>query len=394
MKAVTVKQAKISTTKKTLFGMLSLLLLAAGKISAAPQTQSSQSLSQIQGDGPSARKLKGSWNFTLANSQYQDEFNQKNMTTAEVGVNISYDLTSILRLRLDPRFSFETGYLQTENEGTSSQSYWTAKEASANLAPWEYLEISAGALNQSALHTKIILDDIAFPAARLTLQNSSKENIRFGFKAQTAIATSSSLATDTKEFEPTPTFNSAGLFVQGQWSRVRAGFRANYFQFNNLPSSLATVSGLLGNSVTATSNDISEFTYSYRGYEVAANTEVLFGRFAYEIKGAMVKNTSVASNLSDGFRVENALAMKVHPEWKVGPSYEYFRIEPDAVVANYNAKSLTANRVGYRAGLAVEMLKIFKAGIKAGVRDVVFESPSQSREKTLDLELETLNVPF
>lgn len=370
-----------------------IFVLTAGVLSHAQSSAASSSLAGSFKKTNKENKLKGSWNFTLSNSQNRDELNQKNMTAANIGFDLTYDLTSILRLRLDPRFSFETGYLQTENETDSSQSSFKAKEASANLTPVEYVEISAGALNQSALHSTILLDDIAFPAARLTLQSSADNNLRVGLKAQSAIATSSSLATDTKEFEPTPTFNSAGLFFEGEWSKFKMNVRANYFQFKNLPSSLANVSGILGNTVT-TNGDISEFNYQYRGYEVAGGAKSRLGPMTYEIKAALVKNTAVSSALGDGFRVENSLGFKVHRQWALFPTYEYFKIEPDAIVANYNAKSLTANRAGYRAGFVVEMLKTFKAGIKAGVRDVVYVSTTQSREKTLDLELETLNVPF
>lgn len=396
MSNVTVQLLKNLGSSRSLLGALVLSLLAPQSLFAAAEKINASSLktNTISLEETAPKKFNGSWNFALSNSQYRDEFNQKNMTATSVGVDLTYDLTRVLQLKFNPRFAFETGYLQTETQSDSSYSAWTTKEASVNLTPVEYVELSAGALNQSALHSRLLLADIAFPAVRLTLQTAENQNLRFGFKAQSAIATSSSLSTETNELEKTPSFQSAGLFTQGQWRRFKFGLRANYFQFKNLPTSLATVSGVLGNTVNSTSNDMSEFAYEYKGYEVNGNSKILVGRFSYEIKAAFVKNTVVEKELSEGFRVENSLAMKVHPEWSMAPSYEYFKIAPDAAVAAYNSSSLTANRVGYRAGFSAEMLKIFKASIKAGQRSVVYVSPSQSREKTLDLELETMNVPF
>lgn len=64
-----------------------------------------------------------------------------------------------------------------------------------------------GALDQSVDHSPILLSETTFPAVRATLQNNY-----VGTTAEAAIATSSSLSTQTRSFEKTPTFQSAGIF--------------------------------------------------------------------------------------------------------------------------------------------------------------------------------------
>src|SRR5690606_10942458 len=104
---------------------------------------------------------------------------------------------------------------------------------------------SAGALNQKYMHASLLMDELAFPAARGEVI-LTRGTILSALALETAIPTSTSLSTNTRELEPTPSLNTASLKVNLQGARnLYLKLSGGYFIYNNLPSAVAQESRLL-----------------------------------------------------------------------------------------------------------------------------------------------------
>jgi hypothetical protein len=338
--------------------------------------------------------LTTSWALSLGASRYEDALaKQKTQTTFGLSMKFDYNLTSFLNLKINPRAQSANGHVQSDSATSGKTSSLEVGEASVNLHDGSWIRFSVGALNQSDLFTSMLVDDLAFPAARLSLQVGKESETFGGFFAQAAVPTSSSLTTNSKDYEKTPSFNSAGL--QGQWKvqDFTLKSQASYFEYRDLPSGIATDSAPLGNTtIGGDLSPASEFSYEYRGAEAMLGLRYEFARrMAIELSGTAIRNDGAPSDLNQATRLRAAL------DWITGsvkwtPKVETFRIEPDAVVAYYNSSKYETNRVGYATGLDLQYKRVFKVSFSGGERDVVFESASQSRERFIALSLETLDA--
>lgn len=337
--------------------------------------------------------LEGSWNLRLQNSRLEDSFNQKTVSEFQVGLELRYFPVRQVYFHLAPKFTYANGFTQTQSESRSNGATWGVREGSANLILFKDSLISGGALDQSVDHPSLLLGEITFPALKLKVQSDTEAFVVAGVQAETAIPTSNSLSSQTKDFEKTPSFQSASAFVKLQKTIVEGSAQIGSFEFKNLPMAVSTPSGLLGNTTTPTSGTDSLFVYDYKGIFATLELKARMGRFiTLRTLAEGVQNDQAPEEFNQARRSKTTLDLLVSRNFVLSPFYEYFHIEPDAVVANYNSYSLNTNRVGYRAGSEIAYMKKIKISLSAGERDVVFESPYQQREKTWYLTLGTFDV--
>src|SRR5438445_12094789 len=179
---------------------------------------------------------------TLFRSQSQAKY-----IDLRLDLRSKYTLTSSLLLDLQPSIRLVSGQAQTIDGADKMENKILLNQAAAHYSPFSGLRLSAGALNQRFMHSALLIDEMAFPAARI-MGLTKGDTLEAGLAVETAIPTSTSLSTNTKELEPTPSLNTAALLMKWQPSKEaywKAG--VSYFMFNNLPSSVAQQSLLLGN---------------------------------------------------------------------------------------------------------------------------------------------------
>lgn len=336
--------------------------------------------------------IEGTWNIGLKNYRYEDQFNKKNTTDFSLQTYLTYFPVEEVSFHFAPKFNYVNGYSQTLGTDSASQSTWTVREASINAEPFSDILGSAGALDQSVDHPALLLGEIAFPAVRLKLQTNSKNMFYAGIKGESAIPTSASLSTETQDLEKTPSFTSGSIYLTLQKSVVEGSLQAGIYEYQDLPMTVATKSALLGNTTTATSGKDSIFTYGYKGPFAKANLTAHIGKYvSLNGLGEWVQNESAPTEFNQGARSKFSADVLLPRRLILSPFYEYYRIEPDAVVAQYNGY-LTTNRVGYDAGLSVTYKKILRITASGGERGVLYETPNQNQERTWTLKLETLDV--
>lgn len=351
----------------------------------------------------SAQNLQANWYVSLGGKRNQDALsNQKTEANFSINLNASYDLTSFLNLKASPRLYFRNGNVQSDSATSGKDNTVELAEASANFHYDEMVQFSLGALNQGRHFSRMFIDDIAFPAANLSLQlgtagTAEKKESFAALSVQSAIPTSSTLTTNSRDYEKTPTLSMIGTQGQVVWENWSLNPRLNYFEYKNLPSTVASDSGVLGNSVRRLSDDTSsaaEFLYPYQGFEGGLVTRYDATRnLGFHLAGHFSENTAAPKNLAQASTFQLGMDYWMG-SLKWTPSFEYFKIAPDAAVAYYNEALYETNRVGYQGGLALQYKKIFVIALKGGERDVVFESATQSREHFYSLALETLHASF
>lgn len=344
--------------------------------------------------------LQGTWAVSLGARRFEDEFNQKSTTDFRLGAELTYRPLELLEFRVLPSFRSSSGYTQTiddKAQGSGSGSF-LLREASANLSTQmmakSNLRLSIGALNEEAIHSNLMFsEDLSFPAVRLTLSSNPQAIFVAGVHAQTAIVTASSLSTQTQSFEKTPTFQSQVLFLKLQKTAVEATLSAGMFGFGNLPTSVATRSALLGNTTDSTTALDSTFRYAYQGSLANGDLRASFNRyFAVGAGAAWLQNRAAPQNQNEGSVYEAYSDLDFSRSFQLTPFYQYFRIQSDATVASLNSETLNTNRVGYSAGFRMGLAKLVKLSLSGGERDVLTLSPTQARERTWNLRLETFDV--
>ncbi|MEZ0392062.1 MAG: hypothetical protein ACAH59_07610 [Pseudobdellovibrionaceae bacterium] len=339
------------------------------------------------------KALEGTWNIRLRNFRYEDDLNQRNTAEFRLLTDLRYRPLENIDFRLAPKFTYTNGFVQTTEGSQAATSTWGMKEASINAEPFSDIWLSAGALDQSKDHPALLLDEQAFPAARLRMQTDSQALLSAGIKGETAIPTNSSLSAETKELEETPTYSSGSVFLKLQKMAVEGQFQAGVYEFQNLPSSLATKSAYFGNSITPIGEKESVFTYEYKGSFAAVNLKTHMGRYlTLKTLGEWVKNEQAPKDFNQAVRSNIGLEMNLSQNVQLTPYYEYFRIEPDAAVSYYNGVWLNTNRIGYDTGLSFAYKKTLKLTASGGERNVIFESDKQKSERTWIFKIETFEV--
>lgn len=335
-------------------------------------------------------KLTTEWRLRFAGVGSNDEQSQSKYIDFKLDLRSKYTLHHNLVLDIQPSLRLISGQSQTIDGADKLENKILLSQAAAHFTPFNFLRMSAGALNQRYIHNSLLVDDLAFPAAR-TLGQIKTDNIETGLAIETAIPTSTSLSTNTKELEPTPSLNSAEFVFK--WSNKDSFLKSNlgYFIFNNLPSSVAQQSMLLGNTVSNFSDAKYSFVNKYEGFE--ASTEIQFQCNKYfDLISQLeyLKNTQVLDQDSSGYKV--MLGTNLHLisniDWAMKGSY--FSIAPDAAVAFFNSRNYETNRIGYSAESTLAFKKEnFKVGIQFSETEVMFNNPVQTKQKSLMIKMET-----
>ena len=364
--------------------ILSMTLLLA--ISAQGQGQSSLSLKQETVRSP----FSGEWQVGISGADSQDEQSQSKKVDFRLGVRAKYELTSYLLLDIQPVIRLQSGQTQSVDGADSAENKILLNQAAVDLHS-ENFKFLAGALNQQALHSPLLVDNMAFPGARAqAMVNTSQTET--GVAIETAIPTSTSLSANTSELEPTPSLNTASLNFN--WQTSRRTFwktKAGYFTYSDLPSAVAQKSRLLGNEVIAMSESDYSLKYEHQGLDAMTELSLpVFNRFTIVAGGSYLQNQKAPSDLNTATFFWGGGEIYFSRNFTWGLRGGQFSIAPESAVSYFNASGFETNRVGYVIESIFKFQKErFNLSVKYMDAELMYESEYQSREKTLTIKLET-----
>lgn len=378
-------------TRTVLSTFCLILTLAMQAGAQSPEASVSGQISTVQPAPAKKSKFSADWRLRLSGNDQSDEQSQSKYVDLRFDLRSKYLLTSSFYLDLQPSIRLVSGQNQSIDGADKMENKILLNQAAAHYVPFESLHMAAGALSQRFMHSTLLIDDISFPAARIVglVKSGSFES---GLAVETAIPTSTSLSTNTKELEPTPSLNTAALLIK--WGDRQTFWKTNvgYFMYNNLPSAVAQQSLLLGNNSVGNLSDAQYyFTDKYQGIEASTEVQIPLGTTFDALAGAeYLRNDKVASDQGTAYKVSAGtnIHMTRGLDWTVTGSY--FSIAPEAAVSYFNARGYETNRVGYGAETYLSFRKEgFKIGVQYKEAEVMFENPVQSREKSLMIKLET-----
>lgn len=371
--------------KRATLSTFCLTLILAGQ--AWAQGQISTALS----DSRDNSRLNAEWRLRLGGTDSHDDRSQSKMVDIRTDFKFKYLLSSSLQLDIQPTLRLQSGQTQSVDGADKAENKIILNQAAAHYLPYQSLKLSAGALNQRHMHSTLLIDNLAFPAARIESLLKAG-NTRTGIAIETAIPTSSSLSANTRELEPSPSLNTAAVKFQLQAARnLYLKVAAGYFMYNNLPSAVAQQAGLLGNEVNKISEAHYEFMNKFEGFEASAEFQTpVFSLLDFKAGAELLQNQKASSDRNKGVRYFANGEFHLSQNLDFTLEGSYFSIAPEAAVAYFNAGGYETNRVGYSAEGSFSFKKEkFSLGLKYTDSEVMFQHSSQSREKTLLLKLET-----
>lgn len=377
---------------RALVSTVCLILSLTAQASAQGQNSSvATSTASLQTASSPVKKFSAEWRLRMMGADSRDEQTQAKVVDVRSDVKAKYHLTSNLHLDLQPSLRLQSGQFQSVDGADKGENKISFNQAAAVYRPFHSLRMLGGALDQDYMHTSLLLDSMAFPAARVEALMSNAK-MRTVLALESAIPTSSALSTNTKELEATPSLNTASLKFHAQFLQdVTFKLAGGYFIYNNLPSNVAQKSGLLGNEVNKISDAQYLFTNKFEGVEAAAELKFpVFHFMDLSLSGQYLVNQKAPANVNSAFEYSVTSEIHLTKNTDLGLSASYFSVAPEAAVSYFNARGYQTNRVGYQAK---SFLAFKKEGFNVGLRyvdaEVMFASPVQSRTRVVFLQLET-----
>lgn len=338
--------------------------------------------------------LAGFWNLRLSQRQEKDPYNQKNISEFKLGLSLKYSPLEYSYFHFAPIFKYKNGFQQTQVESEAQQSQLGMREASFNLGNYKPASkdlmflASAGALDQTAHRPNLLFYDQTFAGVKL-----NSEYQKFFVEVEYAIPTSSSLSTQTKDFEKTPEFSSVAIGFETKSIYFSGTYNLGSFEFSNIPSATATKSALRGNSTRPTAGRDSEFIYAYSGYYLNSESELRIFKGNYlGLDFDYLVNSKVESSLGQGSDATAYWKLIWNKNFTYKPFYQYFKIDSDATIAAYNHPIYSTNRQGFRAGLEMIFKSKLSFSASYGEKDALIENPHVQRDNFIFLNLETTDV--
>lgn len=362
---------------------LNLILVSA----ALAQGQSSSTLKEAS----SGKKFSAEWRLRMSGEDYHDEQSQSKIFTLKTDLKAKYQLHSSLLVDLQPTLRLQSGATQFVEGADRAENKIALTQAALVYRPFSSTRVSAGAMNQSYMHSSLLVDEIAFPAARAEFL-LTRGMLLSALALESAIPTSASLSTNTRELEPTPSLNTVALKVHIQGSKdLFCRLTGGYFIFNNLPSAVAQESRLLGNEVAVISDAQYAFSYKFEGVEAKMEFSIPLTAGLNFVGGAeYLVNQKAPSELN------TAYVYMVGAEFFFNKDLGYeiqggaFSVAPEAAVSYFNANRFETNRNGYAIHNFLDFKNLgFRVGLQYQESDVMFTNSIQSRDQKVILKLET-----
>ncbi|MGZ3773095.1 MAG: hypothetical protein ACXVCY_03555 [Pseudobdellovibrionaceae bacterium] len=336
-------------------------------------------------------KFSAEYRLRLSGADSSDEQSQSKIIDLRADLKTKYLLSDSLNLDIQPTVRLQSGQIQSINGADQPDNKLMLNQAALNFSPVSAFRASAGALNQRDMHTSLLVDSIAFPAARAEgLLNAG--NLQTSLAVESAVPTSTSMNTNAKALEATPSLNTASVKVH--WKQAKNRFlkiQTGYYVYSPLPSSVAQQSGILGNEVNKLSDANYSFMYEHQGVEASSE-------FAYPVIKTLdivggaeyVMNQKAPSDLNSAYRYMLGGDLHLTKNLDLNLRGSYFFIGPEAAVAYFSTGNFGTNRTGYTTEVAISLKKeAFNIGIKYTDSEVIYTNATQSREKLIMIKLET-----
>ena len=291
--------------------------------------------------------IKEKWSLSMLQSAEKQMVRESSRAEAIGSFEFSRSFDDQLQIMARPAFRFVTGREQDIFSERLPKNEVYADEFWVKWTPTSSSALQVGALNQSHLGNRLLVDDRPFPAARVGFNPRFNPAVSLAMSAQIAIPSSYTLEAQATDSEPLPKFQSASMSVDyGLDQDLNLDLGATFFAFSDLPQIVAVESDRLGNSVSSTSSATGRFNYDYEGIAVQGGVHYVLGWGQLGWRGLGIRNSGAPSDLGTGFVSTLSYKMAVTEKHILGLATSYFRIQPDTAPALYTDEIYSNNRIG------------------------------------------------
>lgn len=340
------------------------------------------------------QKPKLDLGLSLGGYGFNDRINQANGASVRLTSAFGYKFADDIELRANVSLTQTSDRSQADFGPDEISSGFRMREALVDYRPINDLTVSAGAINQERVGSRLLIDDsLAFPGfmQSYTWGKSKGSGDFVQIWAQQTIPTSRSLNTRREEKEAVPTFLTQTLAARQAVGPVTIRPSVTHFQFTDLPSKVAFESAPYGNTVPSSPPTSSAFQFPFSGWLLSSDLSYrLAPRLKFSAGFEWLRNT----NAPDAFNTGQL--GRLGSEWELSdiilrPEYTTFFNESDTSPAFYNSFTLGHNnRQGFGLQMEVEFKRYkFKLTGRYVDSDVINQSLLQSRSQFFELRLGT-----
>lgn len=338
----------------------------------------------------------GAWSFGLSGQTFSDLTDSETYAAAKLNLLGGMNLIEGLKIKADLSVVGASGFSQNRFGRDSLGSGINIHEAMAVINDGGILQLDAGIINQKYHNAPLLVSSLPFPGLRQTLRWKTNR-FEIGARAQQSIPTSRTLDSQKRsEKESTPSFLTQGLYINALATpTTKIELAASQFRFENLPTSVADSSRVLGNNVPFSTAAQSSFFFDFQGQFYTGSLEQKItdslGVFGTAL---LLENKEAPKAFNRGFLTEAGIALKIR-DHKLQVSAAQFFNESDSSVAFYNSSKFGHNNMkGYSVGASFVYKNIFKISGHFSDSDVISANLVNTRRQNLGLSLETVYVEF
>lgn len=321
--------------------------------------------------------------FSFEGDSFDSNLNKSRVFGAKANLWGKEDLLDNLSLVANAGFVLETGNTETvfNNNPYEPANQFFLNEAYVEFEPFSFINLKAGALNQSKNRAPLLLGGSSF----IGLEEAfSYSNSGFGIalKMGQYLPSNRQLSRKLgKVDDGEARFFQETIELTHEWDYSKTSLRAMHFAYSDLSTSVAAESRLLGNTVIGNGAENAKFLTSFQGFDFGLDMEgSLVGGITGIFSAELVTNSKATSNnqarrltLGGGYQFrDHNLIFKATTHQQ----------EKNSVVAFYgNKKFGHANRRGMRIDFEYENLgQNFDLGLGMGKNTVLEKSFFQDDE--------------
>ena len=381
--------------KRSAFLLISALFISTGAFAQASSSAKLKTVAQNQ-EGQTSKKYWGAWSFGLSGQTFSDLTDSETYAAAKVNLLGGMNLIDGLKIKADLSVVGASGFSQSRFGRDSLGNGINIHEALAVINDGGAFQVDAGIINQKYHDAPLLVSSLPFPGVRQILRWKTNR-FEIGARAQQTIPTSRTLDSQKRnEKESTPTFMTEGLYAHTLLTpTTKLEVAATQFRYENLTTSVADTSRLLGNNVPFSTAAQSSFFFDFKGRFYNAGIEQkITNTFGVYGKALLLENQEAPKAFNRGFLTEAGVVIKIR-DHKLQLSAAQFFNESDSSVAFYNSSKFGHNNMeGYTAGASFTYNNIFKISGHYSDADVISANLVNTRRQNLSLSLETVYVEF
>jgi len=339
----------------------------------------------------SGKDFQFEYSFILLGLQQKSRYENFQIFSFRVYAEMKYRVAEDLVLMVSPFLIFRTGADQAPDGNSHNSTIFIVKDASMIWTPFVWWQLRGGILDENFYHSFMMLEDQSFPALRSTFYFGNGD-LRGSLSGEQAILTFSSNTNTTNQIEETPTLQAVVAESHYNFtSRNKLKLSAGYWQYDNLPSSIAADAMLTGNTVTRQSDTFSVFAYKFHGLEARSRLELGLGPMDFNLYSEALVNDGAPKGMNTAWNAGTELMYRGSRNKKFGLNFEHFHVEPDAAVSVYNAFEYDrSNRNGIMVAPYIKWGKIQnKLSLRYVASKLIYENAPQSDNTQIRLRWET-----